>query len=76
MKDLVTRSQLAVTSGIAAVFGLMGSAFATVASVEDLWTAFDYSTLNTKVLAALTVFVTINLGYLAYKLIRRTMSKG
>ena len=75
MKDLVTRSQLAVSAGIASVFGLIGSAFATP-SVADLWTAFDISTINGQVLTVLTTFVTINLGFLAYKYIRRTMSRG
>lgn len=75
MKDLVTRSQIAVTGAIAAVFGMVGSAFATP-TVADLWTAFDISTINTQVLTILTTFVTINLAFVAYKYIRKTMGRG
>ena len=75
MKDLVTRSQLFTASIFSAFFGLFGMSFATP-SVADLWTAFDISTINTQVLTILTTFVTINLAFLAYKYIRRTMGKG
>lgn len=75
MKDLVTRSQVFTASMFAAFFGMFGLSFASP-TIADLWTAFDVSTINTQVLTVLTVFVTINLGFLAYKYIRRTMSRG
>jgi len=73
--SLITRSQMFVASMFAAFFGMFGMSFA-APTIADLWTAFDVSTINTQVLTVLTVFVTINLGFLAYKYIRRTMSRG
>ena len=75
MKTLVKRSQMFTAALFAAVFGMVGSAFATP-TVADLWTAFDISTINTQVLTILTTFVTINLAFLAYKYIRKTMGRG
>lgn len=75
MKNLVTRSQVFTASVFATFFGMFGMSFATP-SVADLWTAFDISTINGQVLTVLTTFVTINLAFLAYKYIRRTMSRG
>ncbi|EIM62129.1 hypothetical protein [Desulfobacter postgatei] len=75
MKNLVTRSQFFTASIFSAFFGLFGMSFATP-SVADLWTAFDISTINSQVLTILTTFVTINLAFLAYRYIRRTMGKG
>lgn len=73
--NLFSRVQVFTAFMFAAFFGFFGMSFATP-TVADLWTAFDTSTLNSQVLTVLTVFVTINLAFLAYKLIRRTMSKG
>lgn len=75
MNKLITRSQMFVASMFATFFGMFGMSFATP-SIADLWTAFDISTINGQVLTVLTTFVTINLGFLAYKMIRRTMGKG
>ncbi|WP_320043135.1 hypothetical protein [uncultured Desulfobacter sp.] len=75
MKNLITRSQMFTAAVFSAFFGMFGLSFATP-SVADLWTAFDISTINGQVLTVLTTFVTINLGFLAYKYIRRTMSRG
>ena len=75
MRNLITRSQVFYATMISSIFGFFGNAFATP-SIDDLWTAFDAATLNTKVLTILTVFVGINLAFLTYKLIRRTMSRG
>jgi len=75
MKNLVTRSQFFTSSIFSAFFGLFGMSFATP-SVSDLWTAFDISTINSQVLTILTTFVTINLAFLAYRFIKRTMGKG
>ncbi|MEH0021007.1 MAG: hypothetical protein V6Z89_15235 [Desulfobacter sp.] len=72
----ITKTQTLISTLFTAMFvGLMGSAFASP-SIEDLWTAFDISTINGKVLAILTTFVTINLGFLAYRYIKKTMSRG
>nr|WP_319393327.1 hypothetical protein [uncultured Desulfobacter sp.] len=75
MKNLITRSQMFTAAIFSAFFGMFGLSFATP-SVADLWTAFDISTINGQVLTVLTTFVTINLAFLAYKYIRRTMSRG
>jgi hypothetical protein len=75
MKNLITRSQMFTAAMFSAFFGMFGLSFATP-SVADLWTAFDISTINGQVLTVLTTFVTINLAFLAYKYIRRTMSRG
>lgn len=75
MKNLVTRSQMFIASMFAAFFGMFGMALATP-TIADLWTACDVSTINTQVLTVLTVFVTVNLAFLAYKYIRRVMSRG
>jgi len=71
----LTRSQMFIASMFSAFFGMFGMCFATP-SVADLWLAFDISTINGQVLTVLTTFVTINLAFLAYKYIRRTMSRG
>ncbi|WP_321414398.1 hypothetical protein [uncultured Desulfobacter sp.] len=73
--SLITRSQMFVASMFAAFFGMFGMSFATP-TIDDLWTAFDISTLNGKVLTGLTTFVVINLAFLTYKYIRRVMSRG
>lgn len=75
MKNLVSRPQMFIAALFSAFFGMFGMSFA-APTIADLWTAFDVSTINTQVLTVLTVFVTINLGFLAYKYIRRTMGKG
>lgn len=75
MKNLITRSQMFTAAMFSAFFGMFGLSFATP-TVADLWTAFDISTINGQVLTVLTTFVTINLAFLAYKYIRRTMSRG
>lgn len=75
MNKLVTRSQMFVSSIFATLFGVFGMSFATPA-IADLWTAFDVSTINGQVLTVLTTFVTINLAFLAYGFIKRTMGKG
>jgi len=75
MKNLITRTQMFTAAMFSAFFGMFGLSFATP-SVADLWTAFDISTINGQVLTVLTTFVTINLAFLAYKYIRRTMSRG
>ena len=73
--NFFTRTQLFTAAIFSAFFGMFGLSFATPA-VADLWTAFDISTINGQVLTVLTTFVTINLAFLAYKYIRRTMSRG
>lgn len=75
MNNLVTRTQVFTAALFSAFFGMFGMSFATP-SVADLWTAFDITTLNSQILTVLTAFVVINLGFLTYALIRRTMSKG
>lgn len=73
--NFFTRTQMFVAAMFSVFFGMFGLSFATP-SVADLWTAFDISTINGQVLTVLTTFVTINLAFLAYKYIRRTMSRG
>jgi hypothetical protein len=58
-----------------AFFGMFGLSFATP-TTQDLWDAFDITTLNGQILTFLTTFVVINLGFLTYKYIRRVMSRG
>lgn len=75
MKNLITRSQMFTAAMFSAFFGMFGMSFA-APTIADLWSAFDISTINGQVLTVLTTFVTINLAFLAYKYIRRTMSRG
>jgi len=67
--------QMFIATLFTCVFAAFGMAFATP-SIADLWTAFDISSINSQVLTILTTFVTINLAFVAYKYIRKTMGRG
>lgn len=75
MNKIVTRKSAFISTLFAVFFGMFGMSLATP-SIAGLWTAFDITSINSQVLTVLTTFVTINLGFLAYKFIRRTMGKG
>ena len=73
--NFFTRNQIFIAALLSCLFGMFGMALATPA-IADLWTAFDISTINSQVLTILTTFVTINLAFVAYKYIRKTMGRG